>query len=76
MITGMLLVAILSDGNPSFEQQRICAVSQRDLKAECINAHRYQFDLSPGRYDVTVDGKKASVADVAPRKTTTVYLSK
>ncbi|WP_287602686.1 hypothetical protein [Thiothrix sp.] len=76
MITGILLVAILIDGNPSFKAQRICAVNQRDLSAECVNAHRAELKLSPGRYEVTVDGEKAATADISPSKATTVYLSK
>jgi len=76
MITGTLLIAILVNGNPSFTAQEICAVNRHNLSAECVTAHRTELKLSPGIYNITVDGKKSSVAEVKPRKVTTVYLSK
>ena len=77
MIAGILAVAITVGGNaPTFNPQEICVVNVVNNTEQCETTHSTTFTLSPGRYLINVDGKKASTADVQNGRTTIVILSK
>lgn len=75
-ILGTLAIAITMNGaTPTFTAQDICVVNTRTTAKECKRTHSATFNLTPGRYQISVNGKLASTADVGARKTTTVILS-
>jgi len=62
-IVGTLAVAITIGGNtPTFTPQQICVVNITNHAEKCETTHSITFKLSPGRYQINVDGKKASTS--------------
>lgn len=75
MIAAIIAVAITANGSPTFKPQNICVVNIQTGAEQCEKTHSVTFTVTPGRYAINVDGRRASLADAKPAQTTTVILS-